>query len=67
LRLHHIQVFGPIFTKGGERFLRSVRYGDVSRGLPLAEDYCDRVYASHVLEHVVLDDFYQALLERSPS
>jgi predicted SAM-dependent methyltransferase len=42
-------------------FPKNVKYGDIVRGLPLKESYCDAVYCSHVLEHLALDDFRTAL------
>jgi predicted SAM-dependent methyltransferase len=40
-----------------------VRYGDVTKGLPITTGSCDGVYASHVLEHLALEDFERALHE----
>ena len=42
-------------------FPRHVRYGNIVRGLPVAEGTCAGIYASHVLEHLALDDFRTAL------
>jgi predicted SAM-dependent methyltransferase len=39
----------------------NVRYGDIVRGLPVSDDSVDGVYASHVLEHLSLEDFRTAL------
>jgi len=36
-------------------------YGDIVKGLPVAAGSCKGVYASHVLEHLALDDFNKAL------
>lgn len=40
-----------------------MRVGDVVRGLPLADQSCDGVYSSHVLEHLSRTDFDKALDE----
>lgn len=63
LRLQKIPVAGALVTRGRTAFPKSVRYGDVTRGLPIQSGSCDGVYASHVLEHLALDDFYRALDE----
>jgi SAM-dependent methyltransferase len=43
------------------RFPKQVRYGNIVRGLPFAEGSVDGIYASHVLEHLSLDEFWKAL------
>jgi SAM-dependent methyltransferase len=43
------------------RFPRSVRYGNICRGLPVAEGSVDMVYCSHVLEHLPVNDMRLAL------
>ncbi|WP_428938781.1 class I SAM-dependent methyltransferase [Fontivita pretiosa] len=45
---------GPIFPP-------SARYGDIRKGLPVADQSCAGVYCSHVLEHLALSDFRVAL------
>jgi SAM-dependent methyltransferase len=44
------------------RFPKSVRYGDIRKGLPLADGSADAVYCSHVLEHLSVEDMRRALL-----
>lgn len=61
LRFERMPVLGRLYTKNTTRFPASVRYGDVVKGLPHAEGTVDGVYASHVLEHLALDDFRAAL------
>ena len=61
LRWERIPVIGKVYTKNAQRFPYKVRYGDIVRGLPVAERRCAGVYASHVLEHLALDDFHMAL------
>lgn len=64
LRLQRLPVFGrvaqsltqPIFPIGAV-------FGDVVRGLPVAASSTDRVYCSHVLEHLALIDFRKALAD----
>jgi SAM-dependent methyltransferase len=46
----------PIFPQDAE-------YGDIVSGLPLDTGVADRVYCSHVLEHLSLSDFRRALSE----
>jgi SAM-dependent methyltransferase len=51
-------VFKPLLPF---QFDEQVRFGDIVKGLPLEPNLCDGIYASHVLEHLALDDFRQAL------
>jgi Methyltransferase domain len=54
--------FSGILTKRKVRFPDSVKYGDIVRGLPgIADNSCDGVYCSHVLEHLALKDMRIAL------
>lgn len=46
-----------------DSFPKDVRFGDIVRGLPLADNCCDGVYCSHVLEHLCLFDARIALRE----
>ena len=43
------------------RFPDNVNYGDIVKGLPVADNSCDGVYCSHTLEHLALSDFRTAL------
>lgn len=63
LRVQKIPLLGGILTHGRVQFPKSVRYGDVVAGLPVADGQCRAVYCSHVLEHLSLNDFRQALRE----
>jgi hypothetical protein len=42
-------------------FPPNVKYGNIVKGLPLRNESCTAVYASHVLEHLALEDFRIAL------
>lgn len=43
-------------------FPDTVRFGDITKGLPgVADNACDGIYCSHVLEHLSLTDFHKAL------
>lgn len=61
LRLQRLPLVGGLFGGIGPKFPKTVRYGDVIRGLPVAENSCDAIYCSHVLEHLSLADFRTAL------
>ena len=61
LRLQRIPLLGAVLTRGGPRFPRGARYGDIVRGLPVEPGSCRAVYCSHVLEHLSLEDFRTAL------
>ena len=61
LRFERLPVIGRLYTKNEERFPKNVRFGDIVKGLPLAEGSCQGIYASHVLEHLSLRDFHVAV------
>lgn len=63
LRFERLPLIGSLYTRNRQRFPASVRYGDVVAGLPVPSGSCAGVYASHVLEHLALDDFHAALDE----
>lgn len=60
LKWERIPILGR-YTKNAQRFPANVRPGDIVKGLPVAEKSCQGVYASHVLEHLTLEDFHTAL------
>ncbi|HEY4651545.1 MAG TPA: methyltransferase domain-containing protein [Pontibacter sp.] len=63
LRLQKLPVVGNLLSaKLNVKFPDSVRYGDITKGLPgISDNSCDGVYCSHVLEHLSLSDFRIAL------
>lgn len=62
LRIQRIPLLGPVLGKiNGVQFPKNVRYGDIIKGLPVANNSCDGVYCSHVLEHLSLNDFRTAV------
>jgi SAM-dependent methyltransferase len=62
LRLQRIPLIGSVIrSRSGVPFPHGVRYGDIVKGLPIAENSCNGVYCSHVLEHLSLNDFRKAL------
>ena len=61
LRWERLPLLGALYTKNAERFPAAVRVGDIVAGLPVPDGRCRGVYASHVLEHLALDDFHRAL------
>jgi len=63
LKFERIPLVGKLYTRNDERFPDAVRVGDVVRGLPVADQSCDGVYASHVLEHLSRTDFEKAMRE----
>ncbi|WP_088240455.1 class I SAM-dependent methyltransferase [Calothrix rhizosoleniae] len=70
LWLERFPVFGRLYAGrknlGGkrirQRFPSNIQYGDIVRGLPIEANSCCGVYASHVLEHLSLEDFRVALV-----
>lgn len=61
LRWEKLPIFGKLATKNARRFPPNVRRADIVKGLPVPDGSCHGVYASHVLEHLALDDFHVAL------
>lgn len=61
LRFERLPLIGSLYSRNGKRFPANVEYGDIVKGLPLADGSCDAIYASHVLEHLSLEDFQTAL------
>jgi SAM-dependent methyltransferase len=61
LRLQRLPVIARAFQRGPTVFPRNMRYGDIVKGLPVPDDSADAVYASHVLEHLTLEEFRAAL------
>ncbi len=60
LRIQKLPVVGA-FAKKRAGFPGDVKYGDIVKGLPLGNDSVDVVYCSHVLEHLSLSAFEDAL------
>jgi len=52
LRVERFPFAGRFVKKNSQRFPDNVTFGDIVRGLPLADGSVDGVYASHVLEHL---------------
>jgi predicted SAM-dependent methyltransferase len=61
LRFERLPVVGRLYSKNTNRFPENVEYGDIVKGLPLTAGSCAAVYASHVLEHLSLEEFRIAL------
>jgi len=61
LRFERIPWLGKLYTRNTQRFPAAVRWGDITRGLPLAPGSCLGIYASHVLEHLSREDCAKAL------
>ena len=60
LKWERLPILGR-YTKNSRRFPVNVRPGDIVKGLPIPHESCQGVYASHVLEHLALEDFHKAL------
>lgn len=50
-----------VSAMGGPDFPKSVKYGDLIKGLSLKPNSCELIFASHVLEHLSLSDFHTSL------
>lgn len=61
LRFEKLPVIGKLYKKNGVRFPANIEYGDIIKGLPVPSNSCAGIYASHILEHLALNDFRIAL------
>jgi len=61
LRFERLPLLGRAYIRNAERFPTNVEFGDIVKGLPLPPSSCAAIYASHVLEHLSLNDFHTAL------
>ena len=61
LRFERIPIVGKLYTKNARRFPQNVKFGDIVRGLPIRDSSADAAYASHVLEHLTLEEFHRAV------
>src|SRR6516225_1507450 len=65
LRFERIPVIGPFLSAkisgNASRFPAGVRYGNICKGLPIADGTVRGCYASHVLEHLSLADLRKAV------
>jgi SAM-dependent methyltransferase len=52
LQVERLPVVGRFVKKNAQRFPANVVFGDIVKGLPIADGSVDGVYASHVLEHL---------------
>ena len=63
MRLQKLPVVGPLVPSGPfGRYPKTVRYGDITKGLPIPENSVELLYCSHVLEHLTLVELRQALV-----
>ncbi len=61
LRFERLPLVSRLYVKNESPFPGNVRFGDIVKGLPVEEGSCSLLYCSHVLEHLSLDDFSDAL------
>jgi hypothetical protein len=62
LRLQRLPGLGALFAEVvSPSFPKSVRYGDIVRGLPLPGGSCKGLYCCHMLEHLSREDMRRAL------
>jgi len=60
LRWERLPILGH-YTKNAQHFPVHVKPGNIVKGLPIPDGSCLGIYASHVLEHLTLEDFEKAL------
>jgi len=61
LLLERLWLVGRLIRKNRSRFPARVEHGDIVKGLPLPPASCAGIYASHVLEHLALEEFRAAV------
>jgi Methyltransferase domain len=61
LWLQRLPIVGLAFQRGPVVFPKNVRYGNIVKGLPVSDGSADGVFASHILEHLSLEDCRIAL------
>lgn len=63
LRIQKIPIFGKQLASSlkGLTFPDNILYGDIVKGLPIANNSCKAIYCSHVLEHLSRQDCVIAL------
>lgn len=66
LRIERLPLIGPavstLIVRNGKQFPKEVVYGNIVKGLPLPDGSAAACYASHVLEHLSLEDMRVALV-----
>jgi hypothetical protein len=63
LRISRFPVVGSVASKllNFPEWPTQAKYGNIVLGLNAQKEYCDLVFAAHVLEHLSLNDFHVAL------
>ena len=61
MRFERIPLIGKLYKINKSRFSRNIEFGDIVAGLPVSENSVKAVYCSHILEHLALEDFRNAL------
>lgn len=63
LRISKIPLIGRsvLSLTGAPNWSHSVKYGDIVKGLPNKHDFCQLIFACHVLEHLSIHDFQHAM------
>ena len=61
LRFERLPIVGRLYNKNSVRFPPGARYGNIVKGLPVPPGSVDKLYASHVLEHLAHDDAMKAI------
>ena len=61
LLFEKLPLIGKCYTPNASRFPSNVERGNIVKGLPVAPETCAGIYASHILEHLALSDFREAI------
>lgn len=61
LIISKIPVLRSLLKNHVPKFPPNVKYGDIVKGIKLEKESCKGIYASHVLEHLALEDFQKAI------
>jgi len=63
MRFERVPLVGRLYSKNDFRFPDNIRFGDITKGLPVDDQACIGAYASHVLEHLSYQGCRKALDE----
>jgi len=62
MQLQRLPLVGKLVPSGQfGRYPSNVQYGDIVKGLPIADESVELLYCSHVLEHITLEELRIAL------
>lgn len=55
LPFRKVSLIGSLLTRSGPRLPPGARHGDITKGIPIADDSHAGIYCSHALEHLGIE------------